>query len=68
MKRTSGWKPRRTKASAGHSSARPPTRAGSRSPTSIATRPPIELPTMCARSISSASMTPSTERAKKRAS
>ena len=59
-KRTSHCQSRRTNATAGLSSAIPPTRSGRSRPTSIATRPPIELPTRCARSIPSASIVPIT--------
>ena len=57
--RTIGWNPRLIQATAGHSSASPPTRSGALRPTSIATRPPIELPTMWARSMPSSSISPS---------
>ena len=56
-RRTIGCQSRLTKATAGASSARPATRSGARSPISMATRPPIELPTRWARPISSASIT-----------
>ena len=46
---TIGAKSRRTKATAGHSRASAPTRSGCCMPISRATRPPIELPTKCAR-------------------
>ena len=50
-KRTSQCQSRRTKATAGLSSAIPPTRSGRSRPTSIATRPPMLLPTRWARSM-----------------
>ena len=55
----------RSHASDGASPTIRPTRAGLRKPTSNATRPPIELPIRCARSIPHASMNPHTARAKK---
>ena len=55
----------RSHASDGVSPTIRPTRAGLRKPTSNATRPPIELPIRCARSIPQASMNPQTARAKK---
>ena len=55
----------RSHASDGVSPTIRPTRAGLRKPTSNATRPPIELPIRCARSIPQASMNPHTARAKK---
>ena len=50
---------------AGDSPTIRPTRAELRKPISNATRPPIELPIRCARSIPHASMKPQTARAKK---
>ena len=66
---TSGTKWRRLRhAIDGQSRLRLRTRSGSRRPTSIATRPPSELPTMCARSIPCASMNRVTARANQAAS
>ena len=62
-KRTSQCQSRRMNAIAGLSSASALTRSGRSRPTSIATRPPIELPTMWARSMFSASIVPITARA-----
>ena len=59
---------RRRHAIEGQSRLRLCTRPGSRRPTSIATRPPRELPTRCARSTPMASMNRVTERANQAAS
>ena len=67
ISRTTGCQSRLTKATAGESSASPATRSGARSPTSMATRPPIELPTRCARPTSRASITSTTVSANQRA-
>ena len=66
---TTGTKWRRLRqAIDGQSRLRLRTRSGSRRPTSIATRPPSELPTRCARSIPCASMNRITARANQAAS